>query len=188
MHSVAFPLASTLTVSPWLPFLFFTKVPLPRHSLERNAHSRFDPFSSVSPPHRGSLPHYPSHLLALLLSLLPSRIPILQRLLEAAPLPTSNRDDLEWTLSFDAIRRYNVLCRPLPCPGPEPAAPGEPLVSPVARICQARDRIDDPRTFQGFAMVPDTAIFRSRESAIIRPNFHLRKMVLGSRLEDKEER
>lgn len=128
--------------------------------------------------------------LALLLFLLPSRIPILQRLLEAAPLPTSNRDDLEWTLSFDVIRRYNVLCRPLPCPGTEPAAPGEPLVSPVARICQARDRIDDPRTFQGFAMVLDTAIFRSRESAIIRPNFHLRKMVRsapGSKTKRKGE-
>lgn len=36
-------------------------------------------------------------------------------------------------------------------------------------------------------MVPDTAIFRSCESAIIRPNFHLRKMVLGPSAKTKRK-
>lgn len=36
-------------------------------------------------------------------------------------------------------------------------------------------------------MVPDTAIFRSRESAIIQPNFHLRKMVLSPSTKTKRK-
>lgn len=36
-------------------------------------------------------------------------------------------------------------------------------------------------------MVPDTAIFRSSERAIIQPNFHLRKMVLGSGTKTKRK-
>lgn len=113
MHSVAFPFVSTSTV-PRLPFLFSARFPFSRlfdarfvRSTCHNAHT----FLTCLPP--STIP-FPLPFLSSQRVLPTSRLNPYSSASTSAyigPLPISNCDDPARTLSFDAVRCYNVLCR-----------------------------------------------------------------------------